>query len=482
MPSGKADLCWREDKMIHLNVVTLCALLCWPLVALYLYRTRPIATATIWTILGGYLLLPSGADIKFQMIPEFNKDTIPNLAALLGCALYARRLPKFFRGFGLAEALILPIVVGPFITSMLNSDTIRIGGTVLPGVGAYDAGSNAIYEFIFILPFFIGRQFLRGADDNAQILRIIVIAGLAYSLLMLFEIRMSPQLSNWIYGYSPQGFVIEVRAGGFRPVVFLRNGLLVAFFTMTAAVAAAALWRTNRRIGRWSPAGIAGYLSLMLVLCKTLGTLAYGAIGFPLVRWASLRLQVRVACVLAAIALAYPMLRVADLVPTTSILNAVRVVSVDRADSLNTRFTQEDQLLAHAWERPWFGWGRYGRSRVYNGWNGADSSTTDGYWIITLGQFGLVGFIGVFGLLGLSVFRAASALKFAQTAWEREYLAALTLIIGLNMLDSLPNASITPWTWLLVGSLLGRAEALRAGYRQHTALQRLHIPIGNQAS
>ena len=61
------------------------ALLSWPLVALWLYSTRPVNQATLWTILGAQLLLPVGAIIKFDMIPGFDKSSIPNLAALIGC-------------------------------------------------------------------------------------------------------------------------------------------------------------------------------------------------------------------------------------------------------------------------------------------------------------------------------------------------------------------------------------------------------------
>jgi hypothetical protein len=133
--------------------------------------------------------------------------------------------------------------------------------------------------------------------------------------------------------------------------------------------------------------------------------------------------------------------------------------------------------LGHARERIWFGWGRFGRNRVYHGWQGRDSSVTDGYWIIILGTFGLVGFLAVFGLLAFTVLRAAMALRFAQTTRDSELLAALALIVAINMIDLLPNASISPWTWLLAGALLGRADALFATAREWKPMTNFNLPL-----
>jgi hypothetical protein len=183
---------------INPNWFAYAVLLIWPIVGLCLYSRFPIGRATVWTILGGYLLLPVGTIIKFAQIPGLDKVSIPNLTALTCCVLFAGRLPKVFRPFGFTEVLIILILVGPFITSTLNTDPVRVGEFVLPGLTFYEALSAAVAEFIFILPLFLARQFLRGSEDNLDILRIMTIAGLAYSLPMLFEVRMSPQLHGWI--------------------------------------------------------------------------------------------------------------------------------------------------------------------------------------------------------------------------------------------------------------------------------------------
>jgi hypothetical protein len=200
----------------------------------------------------------------------------------------------------------------------------------------------------------------------------------------------------------------------------------------------------------------------------------------PLVRFAKPQSQLRVALVLVAIALLYPTLRAADLFPTHSLLDAATSASADRAQSLHFRFENEDQLLAHAWERFWFGWGRFGRNRVYDDESGEDVSVTDGRWIITMGQFGFVGFLGEFGLLALSVIAAASALKYAQSVPDQVYVSALALIVAVNVIDLLPNSSISPWTWLLAGALLGRAEDLRSlSYQRQAHWQSPASMVGN---
>src|SRR5438477_2342884 len=437
------------------------ALLSWPLVALWLYSTRPAVQATLLTILGAHLLLPVGASIKFEGVPQFDKATIPSLAAFICCILVARRPVRLWRGFGATEVLLAICLIGPFITSELSTDVIVIGRTVLPALDHYEALSAAVSQFIFLLPFLLGRNLMRTTADNTEVFRALVIAGLVYSIPMLFEIRMSPQLHTWIYGYFPHSFIQQMRDSGFRPVVFMGHGLIVAFFAMTACVAAGVLWRTKTRVLEVLSSGVAAtYLGALLVLCKSLGAQIYGAALLPLVLFTRPRTQVRTALVLATIALAYPMLRAADLFPDAKLVEMARWESDERADSLKFRFEQDRQLLERASERFFFGWGRFGRARVYHPVSGDDLTTTDGHWIITMGQFGWLGFLAEFGLLTWPVFRARSALRFAGSTHEKLLLAALALLVAVAAVDLLPNGFLTPWTWLLAGALLGRAEAL----------------------
>ncbi len=203
----------------------------------------PAVRATLWSILGAYLLLPKGTEVDLPMLPPMDKESLPNLAAFFVCRIVlGKRVPLLPR-YGAAHALMLVYIVSPFITALLNTDPVVAGSTYIPGMNLYDALSAVIRQFLFILPFLLGLQFFKSVKDIEAMLMVLVVAGLWYSLPMLFEVRMSPQLHTWLYGYFPHSFVQQMREGGFRPVVFIGHGLLVAFFAMTAVVAAAAFTR-----------------------------------------------------------------------------------------------------------------------------------------------------------------------------------------------------------------------------------------------
>ena len=275
----------------------------------------------------------------------------------------------------------------------------------------------------------------------------LVIAGSAYSLLLLFEIRMSPQLHFWVYGYYPSDFIQEMReGGGFRPMVFMGHGLIAAFFAMTTAVASAVLWRADVSVFRAvRPAWLASYLSIVLVLCKSGAALVYGTVLMPLVLWTRPRAQATVAVVLVALALSYPLMRIAEVFPTKELVEISMSINEGRANSLKFRFDREEQLLQRASERFLFGWGRFGRNRVHlEDWQGvaADASVTDGRWIITLGQFGLFGFLAEFGLLGLSVFYAAKNSDLPKRFAMWYFLGGLALLGAVNIVELLPNSTL----------------------------------------
>jgi hypothetical protein len=442
----------------HLTLVSTFALLFWPIASACIFvLSRTFAQGLIWNVLVGQLLLPVGTTIKFQMVPPINKPTVVSLCCLAAFLLQGKR-KKLLSQFGPVEFLLVLSVVSPIITSELNSDSVAMGQRYLPGVGLYDALSAAEGAVIALIPFVLGRSYLASPEMGRKILQALTVAGLAYSIPMLFEVRFSPQLHYWIYGFYSTDFDQAVRLGGFRPVVFMGHGLVTAFFAMTCLIASTALWRVKSGASIVPIQFTVPYLGILLVLCKTLGALIYGLIGTVLIAFFKPKTQFRFATFLVTVSLTYPLLRSFDLVPTSLAVEVATVVSQDRAQSLEFRFKNEDMLLKRALERPIFGWGRYGRSRVYDSETGRDLSTTDGRWIIDIGQFGLLGFLTEFGLLAICVYRAAQAGTRIRISADKVCLAALALIISFNLFDLILNSTLIPWTWLVAGSLLGQAE------------------------
>ena len=119
-------------------------------------------------------------------------------------------------------------------------------------------------------------------------------------------------------------------------------------FTMTAVVAAVAFCRTRTRVCRMAPSVVTAYLSIILILCKSLGASVYCAVLLPLARLARPRLQLRVATIFVILAVAYPLFRTSDLVPTSYLVDSAASFSEVRAASLQFRFTNERLLLDRA--------------------------------------------------------------------------------------------------------------------------------------
>src|SRR5579872_5572172 len=117
------------------NWLACAAIVCWPIVSLLLYRNRSFSRATVWTILGAFLLLPSLTEIKFNMVPALDNRTVPGLCACIACATIGKKYKARAFSIDLQNSLVAISVLSPIITSMLNADPIRIGNAVLPGVG-----------------------------------------------------------------------------------------------------------------------------------------------------------------------------------------------------------------------------------------------------------------------------------------------------------------------------------------------------------
>ncbi len=231
--------------------------------------------------------------------------------------------------------------------------------------------------------------------------------------------------------------------------MFLGHGLIVAIFIALATTATAYLARRRIPVFGVSSYFWLAYLFVMLALCRSLGASVLAIMAVFLVIFVQRR-SLQLACAsVALVVLAYPALRGADMVPVQVIADQVAKYSGDRSASFQMRIDNEDRLLARANQRPWFGWGGYGRNRVFDEITGKDLSITDGTWIIIVGSEGWIGYFATFGLLCVPIVQSA------RSQVNRSFSSiATSLMLALNLFDLLPNSSIGPLTWLMAGSVL----------------------------
>lgn len=469
-------------------MVAFAVLFSWPLVVAILYTKLPLAHALVWSIIAGYLLLPPVVGLDPPFFPKIDKTLIPSLSAvIMGFAFFGwarstsgrlvnnrpvRILPGWIPRTIICRIPLLMIIVGPVLTTLSNQDGLVYANTYLPGLKPYDALSSVMASLSFLLPFILARKFLAYPEEHKILLQVLCFSGLAYSLLALFEVRMSPQLNKMFYGFFQHSWVQHVRNGGFRPVVFLSHGLNLGIFFSGTVLATLA---TMRVVGhpnlRSFYFAAAIWLLIILVLGKTIGALAITIFFIPAVIFLNVRMQLIVAAVMALFVMSFPMLRSAGMIPVETAIVVAEGIDIQRADSLGTRFENENLLLEKSGQRPFFGWGGWSRTRIFDE-TGRDVTISDGLWIITLGNSGWVGYFGKFGLLSLSIlFLAMRHRRFEISL----VTSGLCLVLAANLLDLIPNSGLSPVTWLMAGALMGRIELARIPLSDETEPERVEV-------
>lgn len=449
----------------------LLAIFVWPVISIVFFQRLRLPLAILVTIVGGFLLLPVGTAFNLPGLPALDKATVPALTALILALIFARddrsddlRPKGLIPRHPIILALLVMLVLGAVMTAFTNTDALTYGPRSLPGLRFYDAGSMAVAALMMVIPFLLARRYL--ADPAAQKLLLIVlcVAAGGYAFLALFEVRMSPQLNRWVYGFFPHSWIQHIRGGGFRPVVFLNHGLVLGIFLAMSLLATVGLMRVDaRRRGLFLAAAL--WLGLTLLLSRNLGAVMITAVLLPVMIFLGVRGQLLAAAIIAGVFLAYPVARTSQILPIAQVIQFAEDIDPQRAGSFVYRLDNEEILLAKASERPLFGWGGWGRSRVFND-AGRDISVTDGLWIIILGVEGWVGYIARFGLLTVPVFLLLWHRRRYDIGMET---SVLTLILAANLVDMVPNSSNMPLTWLIGGALWGRLELQKAARAQGAA-------------
>jgi tetratricopeptide (TPR) repeat protein len=414
----------------------------WIPIALLLFAILPPRKAVLVSSIAGWLFLPN---LSFDIpgLPDYTKHSAVVLGALLGMALFdAGRVGRLrFRWYD------LPVVIWctcPFVSSLTN------------GLGAYDGVSAVLGQlFLWGFPYLVGRCYFDDCEGVQDLAVAIVVGGLIYVPLCLWEIRMSPQLSYKIYEVG--GWTADsVRYGGYRPRVFMSTGLELAMWMIASSLTGIWLWASGsvRRLWGYPFGTLLGILIGTTILCKSTGALVLLLVGL-VISWLIWKMKWRwLLWILVLVPPMYEGLRVTNLMSRRSIVETAEVLFNEyRVQSLDFRLENEDLLAAKALEQPFFGWGGWSRARVFDT-TGRDMSITDGYWIILLGNQGLIG-LGS-GTLVLLLPLILLIHRVPPRRWIEPRFgaaAALAILLILYMIDNLFNAMMNPIYALAVGGL-----------------------------
>lgn len=441
------------------------ALFAWPLLTFYFFVSSPPHKAVVKTLLGAALLLPVRTGVNVSMLPLLNKHTLPILTLyILGLFLRKARFSHFTK-CKLTNVLVVIFVLSHIGMWLTNQEPVNAVTRYVPGYTFHSVISLILLNFLSIASFFVGRHHFKSLEHHRYLFAAIIVSALFYSLLILFELKMSPNIHSNVYGFFPHSFRQMLRAGGYRPVVFLGHGLLVSMFLTTAIAAAATFWKNKWKVKFFVPPLARGktasiFLMTLLVFSKSVASIVYGAVLLVSAMLISSKRTALIALILAATALAYPLAKLGHMVPTQSILSVARsMTNAERELSLRVRFENEDEIVDKVRRKVFFGWGGWARYRVFDRFG--RGTITDGYWIIKLGELGFFGFYSLFGVIFLAVYKAYKAVKVSGDEQERRLMAMHALFVAILFIDQIPNSSLTlPFWWLIIGALMGRSEAV----------------------
>ena len=430
------------------------ALLGWIPAVIALFLVLPIRKAILSAFLLGFLFLPQAKLELPGFLPDYDRNLALHGGVLLSVMIVdLRRLLRFeLRWIDLPMALFC---AAPLLSSLAN------------GLGVYDGLSGVMSRTILWgIPYGIGRVYFSDREGIRQLALAVFIGGLIYAPFCLWEIRASPQLHKTLYGFHQHSFAQTYRLGGWRPMVFLQHGIAVGFFMTSATLCGLWLWSTGvlRRTGGLNLLLLGGLL-VTTVFVRSLGALFLLTLGVA-VLFAARSSRSRIVwslLVVSLVPIGYIGVRVTDTWAGEGVVPFIREhISPERAQSIEFRLQNEDQLKAKALQRPLFGWGGFGRAQLRDKRSGDLATTVDGWWIAVLGENGYFGLVGFCLMLVTPVWLFLA--RVPPIRWGRPQVApgaVLAVLCALFLADCMLNAMFNPFIALALGGL-GGALALHA--------------------
>ncbi len=430
------------------NILVPITLFGFPALVMYLFKKLEHRQAAATAYVAGWMFLPC-AEYNIFLLHHTN-TTVIAIGILLSVNLFDKERFSNFK-FCTFDIPMLLWCTAPFFSSIFNN------------LGPYDGLSQTLYQTIqWGLPYYIGRIYFADPAALKILANTIVLGGIIYIPFCWVEMIISPQLHRMTYGFHQHNFLQTLRdGGGFRPMVYMDHGLMTSMWMMLAIFLGSWLYYC-----KCLPKNIfsvrTDYVLLMLVftfiMMQSQGAIVLLFIGLMVLYFSHKSKKIILLVILLIPPYLYIYTRVNGIWDGRNLSNYVaEKFSPTRAQSLQFRFDNETVLIVKAMQGTVFGWGGFGRSRVFDD-KGKDLTVADGLWIITLGQNGIYGLM----LLVFSIQLPAILfmLRFKPGEWNHKALAGpavMAVFLALTMIDNLLNAMINPIYTLFSGALTGMA-------------------------
>ena len=429
-----------------------------PLVAIAFRALGPRRAAPL-AVIAAFLALPREASpLTLLGWVTIDKRTVSGVALLLGLLVSDPR--ALIRGR--PRWLDLPMVA--FLLLPLASLAANRFAEPLASIDQV-----WVYSMAWGVPYLLGRLYLGDREGPRRLCLAIVVGGLVYIPICLYEMVMGPDfyLLGRIYGVAPYLHMVE-RLGGWRPEGFLTNGIELATWMALSSTVAAWLWlRQGWEPGRapaWAPPlalaavtlacrGVFGYMNLML------GLATVGLSHLLKTRWIILAL--------ALVPPAYVAARVSGAWNGSTLVELA--ARAGKGPTVAYRLGAEDAYIKKVYEHGFvFGFGGV-NSAIFD-WGAQRHLYPDGWWIHQLRSGGLVGLIAFYLAMFLVPAGAALATPAGRSGRASPGALAwgLALFVTLHSVDSLLNMSLLTPTPLVGGALVSLFMAREAS-RTHIA-------------
>ena len=184
---------------------------------------------------------------------EFGKQEIISLWIAVGVVLFHRDRVRAFRLRRAQKICIAGLTLGVLATILTNGDGLKWGPTLISGHELYDTVHFVSWNvFNVILPFGVGAVMFRTSRELRLLLVTLVGAVLLYSFFKSSNSESVHSFIVWCTVFISITFVQTMRAGGFRPMVFMSHGLAVSFAHQCRGCRFTWFVRARKKIGSFS--------------------------------------------------------------------------------------------------------------------------------------------------------------------------------------------------------------------------------------